>query len=65
MDYQKTEAYTDLQINDIVKIKGQKGHLYNIRMIQEIRNSRVYFEFKLKNSEWVKRKEVTVIKKIN
>lgn len=65
MDYQKAEAYTELQIGDIVKINNKKGKLYNIRMIQEIRNSRVYFEFKLKNSKWVKKKDLEIIKKID
>lgn len=65
MDYQFAEAVSDLQIGDIIEIDGKKGELYNLRMIQQIRDSKVWFEYKLKTTNWVKRKQVKVIKHVN
>jgi hypothetical protein len=65
MDYQFAEAVSDLQIGDIIEIDGKKGELYNLRMIQQIRDGKVWFEYKLKTTDWVKRKQVKVIKYIN
>lgn len=65
MEYQYAQKYTDLMIGDIVEIDSKCGKLYDIRMIQTIKDSKVYFEFKLENTDWVKRDQVKVIEKID
>lgn len=46
MEYQYAEAFSVLEIGDIVQIEGMVDNLYDIRMIQEVRNSRVYFQYR-------------------
>lgn len=65
MDYQYAEAFSDLEIGDIVQIEGMVDNLYDIRMIQEIRDSRVYFQYRLQFSNWVTRDKVEVIRKVD
>lgn len=63
IDYQKAEAFTDLMLGDIVEINGTKGPIYDIRLIQTIKDSQVYFEFRQEDSPWVKKSELEVIEK--
>ena len=50
-------------LGDIIEINGTKGPLFDIRLIQTIKDSQVYFEFRLEGSPWVKRSELEVIEK--
>jgi len=63
MKYQYAQAVSDLEVGDLVEIDGEKGYLWDIRMIQTIREPKAYFQYRLKAKRWVGRDEVTVLEK--
>lgn len=58
-------GFVDVEIGDIIEIKGNKGKLYDIRFIQQVRDNLDYFEFTLDGVNWYPREDVKVIKRID
>ena len=64
MDRHYAEGFVDLQMGDIIEVDGIVGPIYDLRFIQELRDSNSYFECRLENGDWVSLEGVRVIQRI-
>jgi hypothetical protein len=65
MKQQSFTGFIDVEIGDIVEIDDKIGEIYDIRMIQLIRNHDCYFECKLENGIWAGVHEIRVVERRN
>ena len=60
---QYSKGFVNLEIGDEIQIGDLRGDIYDIRFIQELRESRSWFEVRLADSEWTSLDDIQVIQR--